>query len=209
MELTVYSSKGQKSGTVAVADEIFGVALKASLVHEAIVAQDANSRVMYSHVKDRGEVAGTGKKPWKQKGTGRARHGYRRSPIWSGGGITFGPNAFRNFFKKINKKVRRKAIHMVLSDRARDERFLVVESYDVEQGKTKNLAVLRGVLPGANRPALFVTAPSDIQIARAARNLPRTKTIAAHSLNVRDLTHAEYVVASKDALDIITNTYKA
>ncbi len=98
---------------------------------------------------------------------------------------------------------------MVLSDRARDERFLVVESFDIEQGKTKNLAVLRAALPGANRPALFVTAPSDIQIARAARNLPRTQTIAAHSLNARDLTHAEYVVASKDALDIITNTYKA
>lgn len=209
MELTLYSSKGQKSGTIAVADEVFGVALKPSLVHEAIVAQDANNRVLAAHVKDRGEVAGTGKKPWKQKGTGRARHGHRRSPIWIGGGITFGPNAFRNFFKKINKKVRRKAIKMVLSDRARDERFLVVENYGIEAGKTKDFAALRAALPGNGRPTLFVTAPTDSEVVRAAKNLPRVQTIAAHSLNARDLTRYEYVVASKEALEVITNTYKA
>lgn len=209
MELTVYSSKGQKSGNIAVADEIFGVALKQSLVHEVIVAQDSNSRRLAAHVKDRGEVAGTGKKPWKQKGTGRARHGHRRSPIWSGGGITFGPNAFRNFFKKVNKKVRRKAIQMVLSDRARDEKFLVVEAYDVEAGKTKGIAALRAALPGSGRPTLFVTSATDENVVRAAKNLPRVKTIAAHSLNVRDLTRFEYIVTSKDALDVIVNTYKA
>jgi large subunit ribosomal protein L4 len=209
MELTVYSSKGQKSGSIAVADEIFGIPLKQSLVHEVIVAQDSNSRRLAAHVKDRGEVAGTGKKPWKQKGTGRARHGHRRSPIWSGGGITFGPNAFRNFFKKVNKKVRRKAVRMVLSDRARDERFLVVEGYEITAGKTKDLATLRAALPGNGRPTLFVTALADQEVVRAAQNLPRVETIAAHSLNAKDLTRYEYIVASKDALDVITNTYKA
>lgn len=209
MELTLYSSKGQKSGNVTVADSIFAVPVKSSLVHEVIVAQDANSRVLASHVKDRSEVAGTGKKPWKQKGTGRARHGHRRSPIWVGGGITFGPNAFRNFFKKVNKKVRRKAIQMVLSDRAKNEKFLVVDQYDIADGKTKSLDVLRKALPCGERPTLVITTQNDVDVARAARNLPRIKTIAAHSLNARDLAKYEYIVTSKDALDVITNTYKA
>lgn len=209
MELKVYTSQGKESGNVKVADAIFDVAMKQSLVHEVITAQDANSRSMSSHTKDRSQVAGTGKKPWKQKGTGRARHGHRQSPIWSGGGVTFGPNPFRNFFKKVNKKVRRKAIHMMLSDRARDEKFLVVDSYGDGIEKTQNLAAVRAALPCGDRPVLFVTTPEESGVVRAAANLPRVATIAAHSLNAKDLARSEYVIASKDAVDVIVNTYKA
>jgi large subunit ribosomal protein L4 len=206
-KVNLYKKDGSVAGSIELSDAIFAVPAKVGLIHEVIVAQDANSRVQYAHVKDRSEVAGTGKKPWKQKGTGRARHGSRRSPIWSGGGVTFGPNAFRNFFKKINKKMRRKAIAMLLSNKVATEKFVVVDSFGFTEAKTSTIDNLRNSLPGANKKAVIVTTPEDIAVVMAARNHPNTVTIAAHSLNARDLAKYEYVIASSKAIDIINETF--
>lgn len=206
-KVNLYKKDGSTAGSIELPDGIFAVPVKAGLIHEVLVAQDANSRVQFAHVKDRSQVAGTGKKPWKQKGTGRARHGSRRSPIWSGGGVTFGPNPFRNFFKKVNKKVKRKAIAMLLSDKVANDKLIIVDSFGFTEPKTSVMNSLRDKLPGKDKKALIVTGPEDEAVVLAARNHLKTNTIAAHSLNVRDLTKYEYVIASSEAIDIINQTF--
>ncbi|PIQ67565.1 50S ribosomal protein L4 [Candidatus Uhrbacteria bacterium CG_4_9_14_3_um_filter_41_35] len=207
-EVTLYKTDGTNSGKIALPDELFAVAVKPYVVHEVITAQLANSRVRYAQTKDRSEVRGGGKKPWKQKGTGRARHGSSRSPIWSGGGVTFGPVAARNFSKKVNKKLRRNAILMMLSDKVLSDKLVTLDAYDVE-AKTSSLAQMRKALPGDGRSALIVTTGNDLNTIRAASNLPKTRSISARSLNARDLAKYEYLFVSKEAIDVIKETYTA
>lgn len=206
-KVTLYNWQGNAVGDLQLDDALFGVKADPSLVHEAVVAQMANSRVVYAHVKDRGEVAGTGKKPWKQKGTGRARHGSRRSPIWVGGGITFGPQHNRNFSKKINKQTRRKALAMVLSDKVANGGFVALESYELPQAKTRLLLAGLNKLPKAGAKSLLVLGADHEKISRAARNLSGVATIAAHSLNVVDVLGSERLIVSKDALETIQKTF--
>jgi len=208
-EVKLYNVEGKESGKLQLPDELFAVAIDPQLIHEVIVIQEANGRQNYAHTKDRSEVRGGGRKPWRQKGTGRARHGSRRSPIWSGGGVTFGPHKDQNFKKKINKKVRRKALAMLLSDKVVDEKLVALEDYKLPEFKTKHIAQLRATLPGAGRSTLIVTTQDDTDLRRAAANVPKTETIAAKSLNVRDLAKFEYVIASKAAIDLIKETYSA
>src|SRR3989338_3936812 len=127
-KVILYNQTGSEVGELSLDASLFDVAVDMALVHEAVVAQEANSRQVLAHTKDRGDVAGTGKKPWKQKGTGRARHGSRRSPIWVGGGITFGPTKDRNYSLKMNRKARRKALAMVLSDKVANNALFAVDS---------------------------------------------------------------------------------
>src|SRR3989338_10491140 len=138
-KVILYNQTGSEVGELSLDATLFDVAPDTALVHEAVVAQEANSRQVLAHTKGRGEVAGTGKKQWKQKGTGRARHGSRRSPIWVGGGITFGPRNDRNFSLKMNRKARRKALAMVLTDKLISARLVAVDDLGVEEGKTKQL----------------------------------------------------------------------
>ncbi len=208
-QVNLYKKDGKEAGVIELPDALFSVAVKPSLIHEVIVAQDANSRKILGVTKDRSEVRGGGRKPWKQKGTGRARHGSRRSPIWVGGGVTFGPNALRNFAKKVNKKVRRKAIAMLLSDKVKSGEFIVVEDFAFDVPKTSVIARMRQALPGSDATALLITTKEDEAIIRGTQNLPKTQTIAAHSLNARDLAKYRYVIASKSALDIVKETYLA
>src|SRR3989338_5627406 len=146
-KVNLYNKTGQTVGEINLDPALFEVKADKALVHEAVVAQMANSRVVLAHTKDRGEVRGGGKKPWKQKGTGRARHGSRRSPIWIGGGITFGPNAWRNFALKINRRARRKALFMALSDKVASQAFVVVDALTVAQPKTREVASMLQALP--------------------------------------------------------------
>jgi len=207
-EVTLYKKDGSTSGKISLSDNLFAVPVKLDLVHEAIIIQEANGRTRYAQTKDRSEVRGGGKKPWKQKGTGRARHGSRRSPIWIGGGITFGPNALRNFSKKINKKARRKALAMMLSDKVNEDLFIAVEDLTID-GKTKELKAICAALPGAGKSTLLITGASEANVVLAAQNLPNVTTIGANSLNVRDLAKFKYVIASKDAIEKINETYNA
>jgi len=137
VKLNLYNKEGEIKGEIKLAKGIFDVAENIDLIHQAAVAQMGNERQVLAHTKSRSEVRGGGRKPWKQKGTGRARAGSTRSPIWIGGGITFGPTKDRNFSKDINKKMRQKAMFMVLSDKVRNDGLVVIEEIDLKEYKTK------------------------------------------------------------------------
>jgi large subunit ribosomal protein L4 len=206
-EVKRYTTAGKEAGTVSVNDAIFGVTINPALIHDAIVIQEANSRVILSNTKDRSEVAGTGKKPWKQKGTGRARHGSRRSPIWIGGGITFGPTLNRVFGKKINRKARRKAMFMLLTDKVLENRLIVVDSFDSIEAKTKAVKAMRNVLPGATATALIATSKDEQNVVLGSGNIQKTQAIAVTSLNVRDLSKFTYLIISEKGLEQLVETY--
>lgn len=138
-KLTVYNQEGAVTGSQELSDKVFGVGVKNEVVHQVAVAMMGNKRQVLAHTKGRGEVRGGGRKPWRQKGTGRARHGSIRSPLWVGGGVTFGPTKERNFSKKINTKMRRKAITMCLSDRVKDGKLVLLDGLSLKDGKTKEI----------------------------------------------------------------------
>ncbi len=204
----LYNQDGKAVGDLALDPSLFEAKVNKALVHEAVIAQQANARTAVAHTKDRGEVAGTGKKPWKQKGTGRARHGSRRSPIWIGGGITFGPRSDRNFSLKINRTARRAALAMVLSDKVATDRFIAVDSLSLPEGKTKQISAVLSKLPMSTSRTLIVLEPGNLAVVRASRNLERVTTISAKSLNIVDLLAHDRVVASKLAIETLTSTYK-
>ncbi|MFA6017733.1 MAG: 50S ribosomal protein L4 [Patescibacteria group bacterium] len=206
-EVKVYNWQGKDAGMMTLPDALFAVPANSNVIHDVIVAQDANSRVVLSHTKDRSQVSGGGKKPWKQKGTGRARHGSSRSPIWIGGGVTHGPLAERNFSVKLNKKMKRAALAMVLSDKLQDGAFVAVEDFSFPEAKTKFAAQMREALPGAKGTALVVVAKGDSVARRAVQNLPWTVVIQAHSLNVRDAAKYRTILASKAAIETMIKTF--
>ncbi|MFZ2681837.1 MAG: 50S ribosomal protein L4 [Patescibacteria group bacterium] len=208
-ELKLYSIEGKEVGTLPVTDSLFAVEPKEAVIHQAILAQEANARVALAHTKDRSEVRGGGKKPWKQKGTGRARHGSSRSPIWIGGGVTHGPRNERNFSVKINKKTKRTALAMALTDKVKDEAFVAVENFDIPEGKTRLAAKMRKALPGADKNTLVIITLGDVAMRRALQNMPKTKSIYAHSLNVRDVAKYRNVIASQAAIQIMAETFVA
>lgn len=208
-ELKLYTWEGKEVGTLPVTDTLFAVEPKAAVIHQAILAQEANSRVALAHTKDRSEVRGGGKKPWKQKGTGRARHGSSRSPIWVGGGVTHGPRNDRNFSVKLNKKTRRTALAMVLTDKLQGDAFVAVQDFNIPEAKTKFAAQMRKALPGTGKNTLVILTTGDAVMQRALKNLPKTQSIYAHSLNVRDLAKYNNVIASQAAIDVMTDTFTA
>ena len=199
----LYNQQGKDIGTVELSDAIFGVSVKEAVVHQAIVAQNANRRTVLAHTKGRGEVRGGGKKPWKQKGTGRARHGSSRSPIWVGGGVTFGPTKERNFSVKINKTMRRQALLMGLSDKAKAEAIVVVNSLLVTGGKTKLVASMLKALPVVGRTLLVVDS-KNANVRRASSNIPKVITIAPDSVNVEAVVGANKIVIGQDELNTLT-----
>lgn len=188
-------------GTVELNPTLFDAPLNTSLLYEAVVAQEANARRVLAHTKDRGDVRGGGKKPWKQKGTGRARHGSTRSPIWKGGGVTFGPTTLRNFARKFNKKARRAALASALSDACRHERFLVVDSLVLPEAKTKTLVTLLAYLPHPKERALIVVEEANTGVGAAANNAQEVDVIPVHCLNVKEVVKARRIVISQEALE--------
>lgn len=206
--VTLYNQEGKETGHIELDASLFDVEINPALVHEAVVAQTANVRVAIAHTKGRGEVAGTGKKPWKQKGTGRARHGSRRSPIWVGGGITFGPRSDRNFSLKLNKKARRKALAMVLSDKVKNGQMFAIEQLKIEEGKTKQLSTLLNKLPMAGKKTLILVEPENRSVSLAARNIPHVEILPINALNVVSLLEKPNILISKDGIDLLVNLYK-
>lgn len=193
-------------------ERVFGVPMKDSVVHQAMRAQLGNARKVIAHTKDRSEVSGGGKKPWRQKGTGRARHGSIRSPLWTGGGVTFGPRNDRNFSLKINKKQKNKALAMVLSSKVKTGTMAMLDALTLENHKTKHMAdmfqAFTAVLPEvATRKTLVITAGTDKNIVLASRNLPHVKVVRADSLNVHDLLTYRYVLIPKEAVETIEKIY--
>jgi len=201
-KVIVYNQAGEKLADRTVSDEIFGVPLKNEVVHQVYVALRANARMPWANAKDRSEVRGGGKKPWKQKGTGRARHGSIRSPIWTGGGVTFGPLSARNYVQKINKKVKKLATRMTLSDRVKQERLYIVDQMDF-QGKASVAARMRHALPGNGKSTLFLVEQHTPELTRAVRNVPQIDVVRAQDVNVVDIMHHQYIFATPEAVDVL------
>jgi len=205
-KIKVYNMEGKVVSEREMAPKLFDVKVNEGLVHLAAEAQMANSRVMGGHSKTRGEVRGGGKKPWKQKGTGRARHGSIRSPIWRGGGVTFGPQSERNFSKKLNRKSKKTALAMALSDKVAHENLIGLESLTVEGGKTKTMAAMLKKLP-VGRKVLLVLPQSDKMAVRASRNLKSLWTVTTSDLSLVEVLKADTVVAPVATLDQLEKGY--
>lgn len=206
MKVKLYDKSGKSTEEILLVKEIFEVETNLDLLHQVITSQSSNRRRVIAHTKGRGEVRGGGKKPWRQKGTGRARAGSRRSPIWKGGGTTFGPTKERNFKKKINKKVGRKALFMALSQKAKDNFIFVLDDLKLENYKTKLMVdVLKNLkITGST---LLITPKTDQNIVKAGRNIPKFRTIEANKLNALDLLAVKNIILPKESLKIIKETF--
>ncbi len=200
MKTTVYNISGQSVGEVELQPELFGVKVKPALVHEVFVAQTNNQREPWANAKKRGEVSGGGKKPWKQKGTGRARHGSIRSPIWKGGGVAFGPLSERTYKTKINKEARRVATLMCLSDKAEHKAVFVIDNYSFAEPKTKLFNTLITKLPKGFNSFLVLADKEHGSLFRMTRNLPQVETKQAKDVSVIDLLSSQALVVSSAAL---------
>lgn len=200
-----YTKAGAKATTAAkLSKAVFDVTTdNHSLLKDAYAAYLANGRDNYAQVKTRGLVSGGGRKPWKQKGTGRARFGSSRNPIWRGGGIVFGPTGEENYTKKMNTKAKRLAIRQALSLAAASKKIVVIESVTSKDGKTSELANLLNKI-GANRRTLLAVDNKDDMLVRASRNLTDVKLVQANYLNVYDILNADTIVLTNAALDVVT-----
>jgi len=202
-----YDQSGKVVSQTRLPVEIFGMKVNPDLVHQVVVSQMANRKQVIAHTKGRGEVRGGGRKPWRQKGTGRARHGSIRSPLWRGGGVTLGPTKERVFKKKINKKMKRKALLMVLSAKAKNNLLILLNKIQLPESKTKLIAEILGKLPCKGKSTLMVLPEMNKNIILAARNLPEVGTIQAKDLNALDLLNFKYVVMPKDSIKIIKENF--
>ena len=207
MLVNTYNQNGEKIGQTKLPPEIFDVPINTDLVHQVVVSQTANRRQVSAHTKDRSEVRGGGRKPWRQKGTGRARHGSRRSPLWRGGGVTFGPTKARVFKKKINKKIKRKALFMVLSGKIKNNLLILLDKIKLEKPKTKEISEILKKLPCEEKSSLIVLPGMDKSLILSSRNLSQIETIQAKDLNVLDLLSFKYLIMPKEAIKVIKETF--
>lgn len=209
MNAKVYSREGKETGSVELPEAVFGVAWNPDLVHEVVVGMQANARMSNADTKDRGEVRGGGKKPWKQKGTGRARHGSRRSPIWVGGGVAHGPLSAKDYSVKINKKVRTKALACVLSKKMSDQEVFFVDSLSMDEPKTKDAkAIIAALAKGTGyesfatkrkNAAIVVLADRNLATEKSFRNFGNIEVAQAKDINPVDLLTYKYVVVADAA----------
>lgn len=187
--------------------EMFDVPMNPDLLHQVVVSQMANRRVAIAHTKGRGDVRGGGIKPWKQKGTGRARHGSRRSPIWIGGGVTHGPTNERVFKKGLPKNIKRKALFVALSEKSRSDLIIFVDSFNVKEIKTKKVIEMLNNL-GIKESCLIILPKIDSNIILSTRNIPKVKTIQAKDINCLDIVSSKYLLIDKEGLEVIKETFK-
>ena len=204
MSVIAYTKSGNKSATAPKLDkQIFGIdTVNQDLLKQAYVAYLANGRTNNAQTLKRGEVRGGGRKPWRQKGTGRARFGSIRTPIWRGGGITFGPTGLENYTHKLNTSAKRQALKQALSLSAKAGRLNVIEGFDFKDGKVKPTLALLDKL-GLRRNVLLVVEQKDDIVNRATRNLSVVTVVSAKYLTVYDLMNADTILMSQKALDIV------
>jgi large subunit ribosomal protein L4 len=207
MKTTLYNQEGKENGEALLPKEIFELEVSPDLIHQVIHAQIGNRRTVIADTKDRGEVSGGGKKPWRQKGTGRARVGSNRSPLWRHGGVTFGPTNERNFKKNISDTMRKKALFMVLSAKVKNNLLVLVEDLKIEKPKTKVMAEILGKLPSKDKTALIVLPTVDKNIILASNNISGIKTIQAKDLNSLDVLTFKYLILFKDSIKVIKEIF--
>ncbi|MDO8183539.1 MAG: 50S ribosomal protein L4 [bacterium] len=209
METVIYNKLGKKVSDYNLDESLFGLPWNADLIYQVKTALEENARPTVAHTKGRGEVRGGGKKPWKQKGTGRARHGSSRSPIWKGGGVTHGPSKEKKFGQKINKKMKTKALYVALSQKFKDGLIVFVDSLDLKTPKTKAAAITLQALAKVTkaetlaykrgRRALVVIPSASEAVKKSFRNLPSALTVSAADLNMLNvLTYKHLVIVDPE-----------
>lgn len=215
MDTKIFTKDGKEGGKISLPESVFGVAWNADLVHEVVTAMQSNARGGNAHTKDRSEVQGGGKKPWKQKGTGRARHGSRRSPIWTGGGVTFGPRNEKDYSKKINKKVRAKALAITLSKKLSDNEIIFIDSLTFDKPKTADAkSVITAIAKGSGaetlatkrkNTALVVLFERDESTEKSFRNFGNMEVKSVKDINPVDLLTYKYVIVAnpKDSVEAL------
>jgi large subunit ribosomal protein L4 len=201
MQVPVYNVQGEQVNEAELRDDIFAAPVNHALMHQALLRQLANARLGTHKTKSRGEVRGGGRKPWRQKGTGRARQGTIRAPQWRGGGIVFGPTP-RSYRQKMPRKMRRQALRSVLSVKAAESQVVLLDAFEMGEPKTKQvLGILQNL--GIDSSALILLPQSDDAILRSVRNLPKVRTLVAQYLNVRDLLRFDYILVPMASLEVI------
>ena len=209
MQIAVFNQEGKEVEKMEAPASVFGVPFNADMLHQVVESQSANTRVVRASTKDRAQVRGGGKNPWRQKGTGRARHGSIRSPIWRGGGVTHGPRKERNFFKKINKKMAARALAMVLSAKAKDGEVVILDQLNIESGKTKDAALIFKNLSGNKTLAGLAAKSSTVILSaanndeRALRNLATVKVLPASGLTAREALATKFLVIPQSSILIL------
>ncbi len=197
-KIAVYDMRGTQVGEIELNDKVFGIEPNEAVVQQFVKMQLANKRVGTASTKTRAEVRGGGKKPWKQKGTGRARVGSTRNPVWKGGGIVFGPKP-RDYSYRLPRKVRRLALKSVLSSKVLDSNIIVVDALNFEEPKTKLMIETLELLK-AGAKTLVVTADGDSNVYKSARNIPGVKSLKVDYINVFDVLHHDTLLMTKDAV---------
>lgn len=214
LEAKVFDMEGKSAGTVSLPADIFGLSWNADLIHQVVTSMMTDARQPLAHTKTRGEVAGTGKKPWKQKGTGRARHGSRRSPIWVGGGVAHGPRNDKSFDRKVNKKMKTKALFTLLSKKFRDGEIIFVKSLDLAEPKTNNAkSFLSRVAEGSGEAmlakkrknaAVIMTPELSLNAKRGFKNFSNLEVVETRNLNPLALVNYKYVVIASPEASLVT-----
>lgn len=201
MKVPLYTLSGKKKKQVELPDYIFAAPVNEAVMHQALVRQLANARLGTHKTKTRGEVRGGGAKPWRQKGTGRARHGSIREPQWRGGGTVFGPQP-RSYRQKMPKKMRHLALKGGLTVKAQEGKILVLDGLEMEEPKTKEMLTILENLK-VEDSALILLPQRNTNVERSARNIPEVKTLRANYLNLRDLLSHDWLIMPLGALEVI------
>ncbi|MFA6995282.1 MAG: 50S ribosomal protein L4 [Patescibacteria group bacterium] len=212
LSIKVYNQTAEATKDLELSAKIFGIKPNNELLHQAVIAQQANARQVLAHTKDRSEVSGGGKKPWKQKGTGRARAGSSRSPIWIGGGVTFGPTKNRNFKQKINQKMKQKALFMALSDKFLTNSLVILDNLDFSEYKTKKFQALvavleKKVLNNDRRDLLVINDAKNEKTLYSGRNLAGVKIINLENINLLDLLNYKNLLLTENTVKILEKRY--
>ncbi|MDI3481386.1 MAG: large subunit ribosomal protein [Tepidanaerobacteraceae bacterium] len=201
----LYNTKGEQVGEIELSDDIFGVKVRPDIMHRAVVNFLANQRQGTASTLTRGEVSGGGRKPWRQKGTGRARHGSIRSPLWRKGGIVFGPKP-RSYSFALPKKLKRYALKSALSSKYVDNELIILDSLKMDSPKTKIMVeILKNIK--ADKKSLIVLPDKDENVEKSARNLPGIKTTQVNTLNVYDILNHENLIITKEAVEKMEEVY--
>lgn len=201
METQIYNQKGKSVGKFELPESIFGLPWNADLVHQVVTAMQANSRTPVAHVKTRGEIRGGGKKPWRQKGTGRARAGSTRSPIWVGGGTVFGPDGKQNYKSSQNKAAHRLALKSALSTKTKNG-LVIVDKLEMEKIKTKQFHAILKALK-AETKALVVVSEFTLNVLASANNINWVKIVTPDNVSVYDLLNVDAVIVEQEAVKIL------
>lgn len=200
----IYNQDGTAAGEQKLEAKVFGVKVSKALIHELVVAQESNARETIANTKTRAEVRGGGKKPWKQKHTGRARHGSTRSPIWKGGGVVFGPRLGRVWSKKVNKKAKQQGLRMVLSDKAAANQIIVLSALELKEYKTKAVAEMLKKLPLTGRKSLIAIPSITQPVWKSAANLKTVTVSKTDSLNIVDIMKNTNFITTVDGIAALT-----